>query len=367
MSISQDQLTAAVFKINTSSGSGTGFHHAPENIIITNHHVVAGNRAVALEDHNRHRYLAKVIYINPVADLAFLRPEKPLDAPSLPIDFSTEVSKQDKVYVLGFPFGMPFTITEGIVSNPKQLMEGRHYVQTDAAVNPGNSGGPVVNNDGNLIGVTTAKFTNADNVGFAIPLDVLEEELTALKANEADKHAIKCSSCGTLLYERTEYCHNCGNDINTAWFDTPEPSPFALFVEEAIAKLDMNPILARTGYDYWEFHQGSSLIRIFVYNRNYLYITSPLNNLPKEGLEKLYTYLLSDPLHPYKLGVYENHIYLSYRVHISDIFTDHKATIQEHITAMPLKADEMDDFFANQYGCEFTNYSRSVPDRPEMV
>ena len=72
-----------------------------------------------------------------------------------------------KVYVAGYPYGMPFTITEGSVSSPKQLMDGK-YIQTDAAVNPGNSGGPILDEDNRVVGVTVSKFTQADNMGFGI-------------------------------------------------------------------------------------------------------------------------------------------------------------------------------------------------------
>ncbi|NJO88650.1 MAG: hypothetical protein HC831_06560 [Chloroflexia bacterium] len=60
----------------------------------------------------------------------------------------SQLKSRDRVFVLGFPFGMPYTETQGIVSAPRQLMEGSYFIQTDAAVNPGNSGGPVINEFG---------------------------------------------------------------------------------------------------------------------------------------------------------------------------------------------------------------------------
>ncbi len=359
--MSHENLKNAVFKINTSSGTGSGFYLKDRNIIVTNFHVIEGNKTVSIEDQKQDRYLAKVVFANPETDLAFLKADGELEfASHIPFNGITEVSSRDKVYVLGFPFGMPYTETEGIVSNNKQLMEGRHYIQTDAAVNPGNSGGPVVNESGQLVGVTTAKFTNADNVGFAIPAAIVDEELASLDSNEELNYSVKCNSCKNLIFEKTDYCPNCGASINDKLFDEKTLDEFATFVEDALRSLNMDPILARAGFDYWQFHQGSSLIRIFVFDKNYLYATSPLNNLPTQNLEPLYEYLLSNPVGPYKLGVYNNQIFISYRIHISDMFSSRKEEIQKHLTNLALKADDMDDFFVNEYGCEMTNYSKAV-------
>ncbi len=364
MSELNQMVSNAVFKINTSSGSGSGFFNQEKNVVVTNYHVVQGNKIVAVETQSKDRYLAHVIYNNPDEDLAFLKVNFPEGAAPTEISINKEdnLKVQDKVYVLGFPFGMPFTITQGIVSSTRQLMDGKNFIQTDAAVNPGNSGGPVVNQAGELVGVTTAKFTNADNVGFAIPKEVVLRELDILDNNTEHKFSVKCNTCNTLLYDKTRFCHNCGANVNEDIFKERELSPLALFVEEAIRELGMDPVLARSGYDYWVFYQGSSLIRIFVYKRDYIYATSPLNVLPTSNLKELYTYVLQDQIRPYYLGISDNMIYISYRAHISDIFSKHRDEIKKHITNMPLKADDMDDFFVNEFNCKMTNYSRVVTD-----
>ena len=81
-----------------------------------------------------------------------------------------EVTLGQKINVAGNPFGMPFTATEGTVSSPRQLMDDTYYIQTDAAVNPGNSGGPMFNLDGEVVAITTSKMSNEDNMGFGIPV-----------------------------------------------------------------------------------------------------------------------------------------------------------------------------------------------------
>jgi len=353
-----NEISKAVYKVNTAGGSGTAFYLKNLGIFVTNQHVVNGFKTVSVEDHNKNRYLAQVIQINPDADLAFLRTTEAFDTPDLSIDAVNLPQARDKVYVLGFPFGMPFTITEGIVSAPRQLMNGRYFIQTDAAVNPGNSGGPVINAEGEVIGVTTAKFNNADNVGFAIPADALKGELQSLTQNTEFRFSVKCNSCTHLIFDLIEYCPNCGANIDTNHFNDAELTDLERFCEEAIRELGSDPVLARTGYEFWEFHYGSSLIRIFVFDRNYIYATSPMNNLPAQNLEPLYNYLLSDPIPPYKLGVYDNKVFLAYREHISALSGPRREEIKKNLSNLLVHADKMDDLLHTQYGCELSHFAR---------
>ena len=77
-----------------------------------------------------------------------------------------------------------------------------------------------------------------------------------------------------------------------------------------------------------------------------------MNRLPKQNLEKLMHYLLGKNVEPYSLGVHENKIFLSYRTHLSDIFSDYADGIKENIKNLALKADDLDNFFEDEYGCE---------------
>ncbi len=359
-------IADSIFKINTASGSGSGFYIKDKDIIVTNYHVVNGNREVSVENIKKERLLANVIMVNPVSDLAFLKTQGSFDASGVKINTSTAPGSRDQVFVHGFPFGMPYTITEGIISAPDQLMDGRKYVQTDAAVNPGNSGGPILNSNDELVAVTTSKFNNADNVGFGIPVKTVLEEIEALAAvTDFNSYSLKCDSCGNLIYQKIDYCNSCGNNVDSRVFafETQQLSNVAVFVEDALRAVGTNPVLARSGNEFWEFHHGSSLIRIFLFNRNYLYVTSPLNELPKGNLEPLLKYILEDKVSPYKLGVYKNAIYVSYRVAVTDLFSPKADEIKKNIGNILQKADDLDDFFVNEYGCSMTSFSKIVEEQ----
>ncbi len=353
-----NNLENSVYRINTARGSGTGFYSLQNDIIITNYHVVSGSLNVSVENQDKNRFLAKVIYINPGKDIAFLKVEKlPKPNESINTNHSTETISRDKVMVLGYPYGMPFTITEGIVSNPKQIIDGNNFIQTDAAINPGNSGGPIINEKGELIGIVTSKFTNADNMGFAIPIETLQEELEIV-SELSETFTVGCFSCNGLIEEKANYCPNCGKDIDEKIFEESPLSDLTLKVEEAIAKLNIDPVLARSGSERWYFHQGSAEIRMFVYDNNYLFATSPLNDLPRKNLAEVYEYILTADTGEHRLSISDNQIFLSYRIHISDLYSDNKNEVLENIAQLAIKADNLDDMFVNDFGAKMTHYSK---------
>jgi hypothetical protein len=349
-----EKIFPAVVKINTASGTGSGVYYKAQEVIITNHHVVNGFKKVGIETQNKENIVADVILINPLIDIAILKPKKILDVPNIAFLSQKFLKSTDKVSVLGFPYGMPFTVTEGIISSVKQILGGQSYIQTDAAVNPGNSGGPLVNMRGEIIGITTSKFQNADNMGFALPIDLVLEELAALQQNPNFVFAVKCPACNHALYEETENCPNCGSilDVKALFSETPR-SAIAMFVEDVFNRLNLDPVIARKGFDFWEFHRGSALIRYFVYRNEYLFAVSPLVKLPKQNLEPLYEYLLKAPAKPFYLGIGDNIIYISYRVHLADIYGKYQAEVKDNLFNLAVKADELDNFLVEKFSCEW--------------
>ncbi|MFV0505237.1 MAG: trypsin-like peptidase domain-containing protein [Bacteroidales bacterium] len=354
-----NSYTPWVYKINTSEGTGTGFAIKGEELVITNYHVVGRAKQVGVESVFKDRYLGRVMYVNPKVDLAFIKVDGLNTVESqITLNRDAKVNTKDRLVVLGYPFGMPFTVTEGIVSSAEQNLEGVKYIQTDAAVNPGNSGGPMISDNGDLVAITTSKFNNADNVGFGITLESLTKDLDNYKRNNISKYSLACPSCRGLVFEATEYCPSCGGELDKKIFREEELDDLQKFVEDGISRLGINPIVTRYGQFYWEFHNGSSLIRIFLFKNSYLFATSPINNIPEQNSEALYDYILSESVKPYKLGICENEIYVSYRVHLSDIFSENNDKIKEELTNLISKADELDDYLYNTYNCPFTTYSK---------
>jgi hypothetical protein len=355
-----DIISKVVFKVNHAGGSGSCFYLKKHNLFITNFHVVEGFHEVSIENTDKDRFLAKVVLINPVADLAFLSTEHDFThLPELELNLEREVTIGEHINVVGYPFGMPYTITDGTISSPKQLMSGKTYIQTDAAVNPGNSGGPMFDQSNRVIAVTVSKFNDADNMGFGIPVAVLGEMLNHAPTVDRSQFAVECHSCQALITAKTQYCSSCGNKIDDKLFNKRSLTDLAIFCEEAISDMGINPVLARVGNESWRFHRGSSEIRMFVYDGSYLFATSPINILPKQNLEPLLRFLLSADTKPFVLGIYNNEVYLSYRVHLSDVFSEEKEKVKKNIVDLAQKADDLDNYLNETFGCEFSQYAKT--------
>lgn len=253
-----------VYKVNHAGGSGSCFYLKKHDLFVTNYHVVEGFRQVALEDNQKNRYLANIVLVNPILDIALLSAEGDFTAlPEISLA-CTEVTLGQKINVAGYPFGMPFTATEGTVSSPKQLMDDSYYIQTDAAVNPGNSGGPMFNQNGEVVAITTSKLTNADNMGFGIPIASLCTLLEQISELDRNNFNIQCNSCEEFISEEDEYCPSCGEKLPENIFQQRGLTELAAFCEKAIENMGINPVLARIGYESWTFHKGSSEIRVFL-------------------------------------------------------------------------------------------------------
>ena len=170
---------------------GSGFIFEPRGLILTNSHVVfeAHSIIVILDDGSS--LPAKLVAADPIFDLAIIQikplPGKTLTA--LPLAGSANLAVGDDVIAIGNPLGLEQTLTTGVVSGLNRVLPEsplsltRQMIQTDAAINPGNSGGPLLDRCARVVGINTAIIPGAQNVGFAIPIDLIKTVLPSLLKN----------------------------------------------------------------------------------------------------------------------------------------------------------------------------------------
>jgi S1-C subfamily serine protease len=184
-----------------STALGSGFVYDSQGHIVTNYHVIDGATRADITFTDGNTYPAKVVAKDPNGDIAVLQITSDFSEENvkpLPLANSSAVRPGEQIIAIGNPFGLSGTITTGIVSAKERLLPNPDtgfsipdMIQTDAAVNPGNSGGPLLNTQGQVIGMNTAIFSRTGSysgVGFAIPSNTIAKEVPLLIKNGSYSH-----------------------------------------------------------------------------------------------------------------------------------------------------------------------------------
>jgi S1-C subfamily serine protease len=184
----QDFWTRNVFSV--PRGTGSGFIWDDAGHVVTNYHVIQGASEATVRLADGRDYKAGLVGVSPSHDIAVLRIgvgfQRP---PPVPLGTSADLKVGQKVFSIGNPFGLDWTLTTGIISALDRSLDSgagttiEHLIQTDAAINPGNSGGPLLDSAGRLIGITTAIFSPSGasaGIGFAVPVDTVNRVVPQL-------------------------------------------------------------------------------------------------------------------------------------------------------------------------------------------
>lgn len=190
-------------------GEGSGFIVRADGIILTNAHVVTDSEEVVVKLSDRREFVATVLGTDKRTDIAVLKIDAG-DLPAVALNASRALRVGEWVMAIGSPFGLESTVTAGVVSATRRSLSGDGtvpFIQTDAAVNPGNSGGPLINMQGEVIGINSQIFSLSggyQGVSFAIPVDVAvhiqQQILTTGKVRHA-KMGVAVQEVDQLLAE----------------------------------------------------------------------------------------------------------------------------------------------------------------------
>ncbi len=170
-------------------GSGSGFFIDKEGYLLTNHHVIEDADRVDVSLFDSRTLRAKVIGSDRETDLALLKVEEPGEYPAIPLGDSDALRVGEWVVAIGNPLRMyDHTVTVGVVSYKGRVLWNPsfdNFIQTDAAINFGNSGGPLLNSQGEVVGINTAVSQQGHGIGFAIPINTARDILTQLRERGA--------------------------------------------------------------------------------------------------------------------------------------------------------------------------------------
>jgi len=186
-------------------GLGSGFIIDRNGTILTNYHVVDGAQKISVTLSDGKSYDAKVLGKDQKTDIAVIKIDAGQDLPAVTLGDSDRLDVGEWVMAIGNPFGLDHTVTSGIVSaKGRQIGAGPYdnFIQTDASINPGNSGGPLINLRGEVVGITTAIYSQSGGnigIGFAIPTNSIKEVLPQLK----DKGRVVRGYLGTTVQKIT--------------------------------------------------------------------------------------------------------------------------------------------------------------------
>jgi S1-C subfamily serine protease len=237
-------------------GVGSGVIIAPDGLVLTNCHVVEGAKEVRLQDAEGRVMEARRLGVDPDTDLALLRAGSVRDLPSARLGDSKKLKRGQLVVAIGNPLGFESTVTAGVISALGRSLRSRNgrliedVIQTDAALNPGNSGGPLVSSRGEVIGINTAVIMGAQGICFAVASNTAEFVLSELIQHGRVRRAyVGVSAQTAAVPRRSARVAGIENDSG-AMINTVEPNgPAALaglMSLDTIVRADGIPI---TGVD----------------------------------------------------------------------------------------------------------------------
>jgi serine protease Do len=215
-----EKVVESVVGIARQGGFGSGVFINDDGLIATNKHIVGiGDKAIVrLADSSE--LVGNVVRSYADYDLAFVKVDLAgnkfaalQERPTLKVG--------QKVFAIGHPLGLRNTLTQGVVSSISRLIQGTPYIQTDASVNPGNSGGPLLNDYAEVIGINTLVVRESQGIGFAVPSKIILDKYREVIDDLArlTDHAY-CGVCGRVSGD-AKYCLHCGATIKPSEFTGP--------------------------------------------------------------------------------------------------------------------------------------------------
>jgi serine protease Do len=296
-----ERIKQGVVGVRARLGDGTGWVALANEAVVTNFHVVGYEPSVTLLTVDRRQVGAKVVYVSTRHDIAVLMPASPLGASPLALGRGQVVAQGQPVVAVGHPFGLGFTVTRGIVSATNREFDGVTYLQTDAALNPGNSGGPLLDEEGRVLAVNTF-LRRGQNLGFALPIQVFGHVLARLSLPREEVLAFdpvyRCLGCEAPFNPQSERCVRCGRAVPGTERDLVENfverDRAATIVGRLLRQLGQIPNQVRVAENEWRIVLPAGDLFVATNERaTFVDFTMRVAAVPRAGHEAFYRFLLS--------------------------------------------------------------------------
>lgn len=347
---------SVVIQIATPYSTGTGFCLAGFGLIVTSDHIVRDNREVIIEGENIPRQLTRVVFSDPKFDLALLEMPPTIKVPEVRLALDAELLVSDKVYAMSYPFGKSYMVMEGIIDDPSFDQDGISFVKHATEMQHANGGGPLVNTNGQVIGVNTYAGWDDEHAGLSIPVDHLIDVLHAYQDKDGQIGA-RCFSCGRISFDYDESNTQCEVCKSSLEFPSRaliyEPTGISKTIEDLLEESGYKVALSRIGPHNWEVIRGSARINISYYEKTGLIIGDAyLCQLPKQHSKSLYEYLLKQNYHTQglTLSIKGQDIVLSLLIY--DRYLS-KATGMQLFQHLFERADHYDNILVEEYGASW--------------
>ena len=354
-----DKYKQVIIQIATPYSVGTGFYLAKYDLIVTNEHVVRDNREVVIDGELFDRQLVQVLYLDEINDLAFLKAPKNHQFPSVGIREESDLHVGEVVLSLGHPFGQNYQSKEGRIDAIEFKETEILYYEHSALLSPGNSGGPLFDTKGYLVGVNTFLIRSGQEIGYSLPLSKLKEGLQVYSNSNAN-YLIKCGECKQVIEDpetTSRRCTHCGGKVSyISKIPIYEPIGINKQIEEMLSELNHDAMLARRGPYNWEVEQGSALIHVAYHEKTGL-ITGDahLCSIPDQDVLPLYSYLLKAnyELEGLSFTVKDNEVILSLLIFDQYLIKLTALRLFEHLFKM---ADYYDDILVDDFNAKWLTF-----------
>ncbi len=251
-----EEIYDSVFVIYSGASLGSGFA-VGSNCIVTNEHVISNRGNIMIADYSGNQKEAYMIASDEMLDIAVLGVEDAVFKPLAAADLS-KISTGDAAYAIGAPNSMAYTLTGGIISAKERVIGTQSYIQTDAAINSGNSGGPLLDDSGNVLGVNTLKISDSEGIGLAVPISRVQEFLEAQGIALLENGTVNGEVNPQPAENRSDIGQNEGSEKNAAsgWIEKNRAKIMVLTVC-LVLSMSLNIILII----YLVFQKRKSIIK----------------------------------------------------------------------------------------------------------